>query len=325
MTINWGIIGCGDVCEIKSGPAFYKIEGSTLTAVMRRDGNKAADFAKRHGVKSAYTTTEELLADTNVNAVYVATPPHLHKQYTIQALKAGKTVYVEKPMALNYAECEEMIKVANENNQKLFVAYYRRSLPYFEKVKELIDKEFIGKPVAVEVKQFRSPFGSDFEADTQTWRVKSDVAGGGYFYDLAPHTIDILDFLLGKITDAKGFSANLGGLYRTEDTVSACFQFESGVLGTGLWSFVTESKSNIDSVEILGTKGKISFAIFDFIPIKLITSEGIQEFEIGNPQHIQQPLIETIVKELSGKGYCPSPATSGTRTSWVIDKIFGKL
>jgi predicted dehydrogenase len=322
--INWGIIGCGDVCEVKSGPAFYKTENSDLVAVMRRDAEKAADFAKRHGVKKFYTSTEELLADPDVNAVYIATPPFLHKEYTIKALRSGKPVYVEKPMAMNYAECQEMIQAANESGQKLFVAYYRRALPYFIKVKGLIDSGMIGKPVAVDIKQFRAPFASDFECDTHTWRVKSDIAGGGYFYDLAPHTIDILDFLLGKITDAKGFSGNVGKLYEAEDTVSGTFQFESGVLGSGIWSFVTESASNIDSIDILGTKGQLTFAVFDFTPIKLTTSAGVEEFLPANPPHIQQPLIQTIVEELSGKGRCPSPAESGARASWVIDQLFSK-
>lgn len=322
MKINWGIIGAGDVCEVKSGPAFYKIENSSLAAIMRRDEVKAADFAKRHGVSKYYTDINEFLSDTDINAIYVATPPHLHKELTIKALQSGRPVYVEKPMALNYAECEEMLKVAQETEQKLFVAYYRRSLPYFEKVKDIIEKGLIGKAVAVNIKQFRAPFDSDFEANTQTWRVNSEIAGGGYFYDLAPHTIDILDFLLGKIKNVNGFHANIGGLYKAEDTVTASFQFECGALGCGIWSYVTEKNSNIDSVEILGTKGKVQFAVFDFTPIQLTTHFGTEEFTAENPQHIQQPLIETIVQELTGKSVCPSPAKSGARASWVIEQIF---
>lgn len=324
MTINWGIIGAGDVCELKSGPAFYKIENSTLKAIMRRNEEKAANFAKRHGVENYYTNIDNLLADKTVNAIYIATPPHLHKEYTIQALQSGRPVYVEKPMALNFSDCKEMMEAAKAANQKLFVAYYRRSLPYFEKVKELIDKEFIGKPIAVNIKQFRAPFDSDFEAENQTWRVKSNIAGGGYFYDLAPHTIDILDFLLGKIISANGYTANLGLLYGAEDTVSANFQFENGVLGSGIWSFVTDVNSGTDSVEIHGTKGKIIFSIFDFKPILLTTQFGTEEFSFENPMHIQQPLIQTIVDELNKNGNCPSTAESGSRVNWVIDQIFQK-
>lgn len=325
MKINWGIIGAGDVCELKSGPAFYKCNGSALVAVARRDAGKAKDFACRHKVAHFYSSADELLADPQVNAVYIATPPQSHKELAIKALKSGRPVYVEKPMAMNYAECEEMMQAARESGQKLFVAFYRRAMPYFIKVKDIIDNGQIGKPVAVAVKQFRAPFSSDFEPDTQTWRVKGDIAGGGYFYDLAPHTIDILDYLLGKIADARGFTSNLGQLYEVEDTVSASLRFENGALGTGIWSFVTQEASNIDCIEILGTKGKVQFAAFDFTPIILTTSEGEQKFEIPNPAHVQQPLIQTVVDELLGRGTALSNAENGARAAWVMDKIFNKI
>jgi predicted dehydrogenase len=325
MTINWGIIGSGEVCEMKSGPAFYKTERSKLVAVMRRDGAKAADFARRHHVPAWYSSVEALLADPVVNAVYVATPPHLHKQFTIQSLEAGKPVYVEKPMAMNHAECAEMMQVAKRNGQKLFVAYYRRSMPYFLKIKEIIENRLIGDVAAVTVRQFSAPLADDFELDKQSWRIKGEIAGGGYFYDLAPHTLDLLDFLLGKIVDAKGFRTNIGKLYCVEDTVTANFHFECGAVGVGAWSFAAETQSSIDSVEIFGTKGKVQFSMFDFTPIQLTTQEGIQSFDIACPQHVQQPLIETVVADLLGKGLCPSPAESAIRTSWVIDKIFDKI
>lgn len=324
--INWGIVGCGDVCEVKSGPAFYKIEGSSLVAVMRRDAEKAADFAKRHHVAKSYSTIDDLLADPQVNAVYIATPPHLHKQYTIQALQSGRPVYVEKPMAMDTAECEEMRQVSQQTGQPLFVAYYSRSLPYFTKVKELIDSGAIGKPVTVHLNQFFAPSSTDMSAETHTWRIKPEMAGGGYFYDLAPHALDILDFLLGKIVEVKGIATNLCGFYEAEDTVSAAFQFESGTLGTAIWSFVTEKKCNSNSIEISGTKGRITFSLFDFTPIVLTTHSGKKKFRPKLPKHVQQPLIETIVAELNGKkDACPSTADSAIRTAWVMDKIIGKI
>jgi predicted dehydrogenase len=231
--IHWGIIGAGNVCERKSGPAFYKIEHSSLTAVMRRDADKAKDFALRHGVPKYYTDADSLIYDADIDAVYVATPPSLHKEYTIRALKAGKPVYVEKPMAMNYHECTEMIKASQESGQKLFVAYYRRALPYFLKIKELLQEGAIGNVLSVGVKYFRPPLTSDFTIETHTWRVNQSVAGEGYFYDLAPHTLDILDFLLGEISDAKGFSHSAGHLYEVKDTVTAILRFQSGVTGVG--------------------------------------------------------------------------------------------
>lgn len=320
-TIHWGIIGVGDVTEVKSGPAFYKIEHSELVAVMRRNEEKVKDYARRHHVESWYTNADELINDPRVNAIYIATPPDSHKEYTVKALQSGKPVYVEKPMAMHYDECMEMIEAAKENNQKLFVAYYRRALPYFLKVKELLEQRAIGEILTVDVEYFCPPSENDMIPAKQTWRVKADIAGEGYFYDLAPHTLDILDFLLGEITHAKGYSQNLGHYYAVKDTITATFQFASGIIGTGKWCFVSSSESRRDTVTIVGTKGEISFSTFAFQPIKIKTSEGIKEFPFERPEHIQQALIQTIVDELRGIGHCPSTGISGARTSLVMDNI----
>ncbi len=189
--VNWGIIGCGDVCETKSGPAFYKCENSALRAVMRRDGEKAEDFAQRHNVPAFYTKAEDLINDPEVDVVYVATPPSTHALYTIMALESGKPVYVEKPMAVDFKECIKMLDAAKKYNQKLWVAYYRRSLPYFEKVKELIDNQSIGKIQTVRTLFSRSPLVSDLKSENNTWRIKKDVTtqvstlGSTGFYNLA--------------------------------------------------------------------------------------------------------------------------------------------
>nr|WP_297169406.1 Gfo/Idh/MocA family oxidoreductase [uncultured Dysgonomonas sp.] len=319
--INWGIIGCGDVCEKKSGPSFYKIEYSNLEAVMRRDQDKVKDYAMRHKVDKYYTDADLLIADPQVNAVYIATPPNTHMKYAIKAMQAGKPVYVEKPMGMNSAECEEMIRVSEVTNQKLFVAFYRRALPYFLKVKELLESGVIGNVLTVEVKQYRSPRVSDLTSSDHTWRVNKDIAGEGYFYDLAPHTLDILDFLLGEITDAKGFSANLGQFYEVKDTISAILKFKSGVIGSGRWCFVTSAQTDVDSIIITGTKGEIRFSTFAFSPILLLSDTASESFDIPSPEHIQQPLIQTIVDELRGVGECPSTGVSGARTSRVMDLI----
>lgn len=320
-TINWGIIGCGNVCEKKSGPSFYKIEHSNLVAVMRRDPDKVKDYAMRHKVDKYYTDADQLIADSQVDAVYIATPPNTHMQYAIKAMQAGKPVYVEKPMGMNSAECEEMIRTSETTNQKLFVAFYRRALPYFLKVKELLESGVIGNVLTVEVKQYRSPRVSDLTSSDHTWRVDKDIAGEGYFYDLAPHTLDILDFLLGEITDAKGFSANLGQFYEVKDTISAILKFKSGVIGSGRWCFVTSAQTDVDSIIITGTKGEIRFSTFAFSPILLLSDTASESFDIPSPEHIQQPLIQTIVDELRGVGKCPSTGVSGARTSRVMDLI----
>jgi predicted dehydrogenase len=320
--IRWGIIGCGDVCEVKSGPAFYKCKDSALVAVMRRDIEKAKDFAMRHQAPKYYSDADELIHDPEVDIVYIATPPESHAELAIRVLKAGKPVYVEKPMALSYRECLRMVETAREQKQKLFVAYYRRSLPYFLKIKECLDSGVLGKIQVVKGSFFRPPLPSDSTPSTQTWRVKKEIAGGGYFYDMAPHTLDIVRFLLGGIVQANGVSGNAGGLYEVEDTVSASFIFESGVIGSFIWSYVSSPMQEEDYVEIAGEKGSIRFSTFTFSDIELKTSTGITKFSFPKPQHIQMDMIQTIVNELNGAGVCPSTGETAAQTNWVIEQIF---
>ena len=312
-TIRWGIIGCGDVTEVKSGPGFQKADNSSLVAVMRRNGKLAEDYARRHGVPKWYDNADALIQDSEVDAVYIATPPYAHKEYTLLCAQAGKPVYVEKPMALNFAECQEMLAACRLAGVPLFVAYYRRSLPRFLKVKELLDAGAIGSVRAVTMALYM-PLPNELD-----WHYAPEVGGGGKFVDMGCHTLDFLDYVLGPIRSVKGFAGNLGGRYPAEDSVAGAFEFESGVQAVGIWSFTTFKM--FDQAEIVGTKGKISFSSFDTEPVMLTTNEGITEFAIDNPLHVHQPLTQTIVDELNGLGACPSTAESGARTTWVMDQL----
>lgn len=322
-TIRWGIIGCGDVTEVKSGPAFNKIPNSQLVAVMRRDGAKAQDYARRHGVPKWYDNAQALINDPEVDAVYIATPPGSHHDYTLQVAAAGKPVYVEKPMARTYAECQEMITACEQAQVPLFVAYYRRRLPSFLKVKELIDAGVIGDIRLVNIHLYH-PAQTNLNQENLPWRVQPEIAGGGLFYDLAPHQLDILDYILGPIASASGQTANQANLYPAEDIVTAQFRFESGVLGNGAWCFTVADPQRTDRMEIIGSNGKITFAAFDKIPVLLETADGKQPFDLSPPTHIQQPFIQTIVEELTGRGQCPSTGVTAARTAWVMDQIVGR-
>ncbi len=319
--VKWGIIGCGNVCEHKSGPPMYKLEHSDLVAVMRNNPDKLTDFARRHQIARTYTDASQLINDPEVNIVYIATPPGSHKKYTIEALSAGKPVYVEKPMAMNYSECMEMIKAAEKNNQKLFVAYYRRALPYFLKVKQLLEDNVIGKVMAVDIKYVRPESDADRKPEHQSWHLNRTIGGEGYFYDLAPHTLDILDFLVGEITDANGYGTNRAGFYEVADTVTAIMQFKSGALGSGIWEFAASGQPQQDHVVITGKRGSIKFNIFKFDPIELHAEDKIQYFTIEPPEHIQQCLISSIIAELREEGICPSNGFSAARTAKVMDMI----
>ncbi|MFN8490286.1 MAG: Gfo/Idh/MocA family oxidoreductase [Caldilineaceae bacterium] len=316
-TIRWGIIGCGNVTEVKSGPGLQQATNSALVAVMRRNGALAQDYAERHNVPRWYDDAQALIDDSEVDAVYIATPPNSHKEYTLAVAKAGKPVYVEKPMALNFAECQMMIEACQQANVPLWVAYYRRRLPRFLKVKELIETGAIGAPRTVTVTFYRK--WRPAEPNNLPWRVMPEIAGGGFFVDLAAHTLDYLDYFLGPIQSVQGYATNQAGYYPAEDVVAGSFVFASGVYGTGIWSF--SSYTNLDQTEIVGDKGKLTFTSFTTDPIVLTTAEGVTEFPIDNPAHIQQPLIQTIVDELNGVGQCPSTGVSGARTNWVMDQM----
>jgi predicted dehydrogenase len=314
--IRWGIVGCGDVTEVKSGPAFNRIDGSALVAVMRRTAALARDYAARHGVPRWYDDGEALVRDPEVDAVYVATPPDAHEHYVTLCARAGKPVYVEKPMALDAAQCRRMIDACRTAGVPLFTAFYRRALPRFLKLKALVDEGAIGEVRAVQVTLFRR-----FEpaAGERPWRVDPAVAGGGLFVDLASHTLDLLDYILGPIDEVAGGAANQAGWYEAEDIVHASLGFASGVRGTGLWCFT--GTGDVDRIEILGGRGRLACATFDDVPIVLETAAGTAQFVAPHPPHVQQPLIQTIVDALRGRGACPSTGENGLRLAIVMDRL----
>ncbi|MES2440213.1 MAG: Gfo/Idh/MocA family oxidoreductase [Verrucomicrobiota bacterium] len=321
-TIRWGIIGCGDVTERKSGPAFSKVPGSQLVAVMRRNGDAAADYAKRHGVPRWYDDADALIADPEVDAVYVATPPGSHASYAIAVATAGKPVYVEKPMARTLAECEAMIAACESAEVPLFVAYYRRCLPHFMQAKQWLLEGRIGEVHGARLSLFLR--ASQDAAAAASWRYDAEAAGGGLLFDLGSHQLDILDFLLGPVADVQGKARNLGGHYAVEDTVSARFTFESGTEGSALWCFAAGAGAERDEIELVGSRGKIILPTFGKTEATLVNADGVTEFEVPTPDHVQQGLIETIVAELRGQGSCPSTGRSAARTAWVLDQIAGR-
>lgn len=315
-TICWGIIGCGDVTEVKSGPALYKARNSDLVAVMRRNPDKARDYAERHRVPRWYSRVDELINDPGVDAVYIATPPDTHAYYTTRVAQAGKPVYVEKPMARNYGECLAMRSACIRAEVQLFVAYYRRALPAFLKVKSLVEEGAIGAVRFVSI-LLCQPASED--PDDLPWRVVPAISGGGYFFDLASHQLDLLDFVLGPIAKASGHATNQAKLYRAEDAVAASFIFESGVLGVGNWNFA--STQSRDQIEIVGDKGRITFSTFAFTPVELETDAGVETFAFNPPEHVQQPLIQTVVDALLARDTCPSTGLTAARTSLIMDQI----
>ena len=315
--VRWGIIGVGNVTERKSGPGFQQAERSELVAVMRRNGDLAADYARRHDVPHWYDDADELINDPEVDAVYIATPPDSHREYVVRVARAGKPVYVEKPMARTALECEDMIAACEAAGVGLFVAYYRRAMPRFATVKELLDSGRIGQLRSVSIRN-EHPAQVD-RADVEGWRVDPEISGGGHFVDLGSHILDLLDWLLGPVTHAAGIATNRGGRYRAEDLVTGVFSFRSGIEGVGIWNY--DSFQHIDEVEIIGTAGALSFSCFADEPLRLLTARGVEEIKAPYPEIVQLPLIQTVVNALTGHGESPSAGHSALRTARVIDGL----
>jgi predicted dehydrogenase len=315
--IRWGILGCGDVTEIKSGPGFQKAEGSRLVAVMRRNAKLAEDYARRHGVAKWWADADALIRDPEVDAVYIATPPGSHLEYALRVCAAGKPAYVEKPMARSAVECDQMVAAFAMARLPLFVAYYRRAQPRFLKVKELLDSGALGKLTGIRY-HYSEPKHRAASAELP-WRLDAENAGGGLFLDLGSHTLDLLDFCFGPLADVAGHAANLASPYAVEDSLAMSFR-AAGVPGTASWNFASTAKE--DLFQFTGTDGRLSFSTFGADPLRLEAADGsVQEFPFTPPPHVAQPLIQTVTDALRGVGSCPSTGESARRTSRVIDQV----
>ena len=318
--VNWGIIGCGDVCEVKSGPAFNKIPNSTLVAVMRRNAAKAKDFAIRHAVPKFYTNAADLIKDEEVNAIYIATPPASHEEYTEMALKAGKPVYVEKPVTMNAASCQRMIAMQKQYDNKVSVAHYRRNLPLFIKVKQLVNENAIGIIKLIQLKMLQPAVNKLITQTDDNWRINPEISGGGLFHDLSPHQLDILYWIFGEPKEINMQAANQGKHYNAPDLVLLQAAFDKNIYLNGVWNFNVAETATADECEIIGNKGSIRFAFFRVPSLELITTDGIQKMEFENPAHIQQPHIDKVVKFFRGEGDNPCSLEEALATMKIMDK-----
>ncbi|MFY0606517.1 MAG: Gfo/Idh/MocA family oxidoreductase [Cyclobacteriaceae bacterium] len=312
--ISWGIIGCGDVAEVKSGPAFNKVPSSKLSAVMRRDASKAQDFAKRHQVPLWYDDADALLANDDINAVYIATPPSSHLEYALKSLKAGKHVYLEKPMVMSTEEADILVSEAAKSDKKLVVAHYRRALPMYAQVKKILESEKLGEVKFVDIRF--SQVHNDLIASN--WRLDSEISGGGLFHDLAPHQLDLMYFFFGEFTYAKGFALNQSGKTNVSDMVNGIIDFNNGVQFRGTWDFDAVEGLEKDECIIYGSKRIISFS---FYGDELILERNGKETKTTyqNPLNIQQPFIDQTVKYFLEEGPNPCSVEEGKTIISLID------
>jgi predicted dehydrogenase len=251
-----------------------------------------------------------------VNAVYVATPVFLHAPQTIQALRAGKHVLCEKPMAMNYAEAQSMVRAAEESGRKFGVAYYRRTYPKLHRAKELLDAGAIGKPVLAELTShgwFEENKLGENERE-RSWLIDPSKAGGGPLYDIASHRIDVLNFLFGKPQRVNAQLSNAVHHYAVEDNATVMIEYAGGV--RGVVDVRWHSKVKRDECRIRGTEGEM-----DLSPLngpELVYPGGRENM----PPHanLHYPLIENFVDAVAGKAPLSAGGESSLWTDWVIEQ-----
>lgn len=316
--VRWGMIGCGAVTEVKSGPAYQHTEGFVLQGVTRRDIALAEDYAKRHNVPRVFKTADELIASSEIDAVYIATPPDSHLELALKVAAAGKPCCIEKPLAPTLAQSEVILEAFSSKKIPLYVAYYRRSLPRFNKIKSLIDAGEIGQVRHVNWHLSKAASEQDRSGE-YNWRTDKIIAPGGYFDDLASHGLDLFGYLFGDYEQVKGLATNQQNLYGAFDAITACWQHKNGITGSGSWNF--GGFSRFDVVSVYGEKGEISFSVFDEQAISVISDKGEVQYNIENPPHIQQYHVQNMASSLRENAAHPSTGHSATHTSWVMEQI----
>ncbi len=343
--VRWGIIGCGDVVERKSGPAFQRAARSELVAVMRRSADMAERFAAKHGVPHWTTDANELIANPDVDAVYIASPPSTHLEYALSVCASGKPCLLEKPMGRSSAEAREMTEAFAKRGIPLFVSYYRRYLPKFLKVKEILESGRLGPIVAVH-------YRCDGPGKTKPWKFNPRISGGGIFYDIGGHVLDLLDFWFGPLDLIGGEAANFSRTHDTEDTVSMLFRARDRVIGTASWNFLAAKGG--DLMEIEGVDGRIRLSCANYEspctlerhvmddgsddllsrqkikntarrfagkPKKTKSRTVTERFEFSSIPYQHQPLVQSVVDGILAGTGCEAASRSNMNTSEIIDSV----
>lgn len=297
--LRWGIIGCGDVVERKSGPSIQAAGRSRIVAVMRRDAAKAREYAHRHGVPFWTDRAQEVIDRPEVNIVYVATPPDSHEEYVLAAARAGTPVLVEKPMALNAAQAERMAAACEKAGVPLFISYYQRFQPRVLKLRELIRTGRIGRPVQA----FVHLSGKPSPRPLGWWRETPEISGGGLFADVGTHQLDNMIFLLGEVEEARGVASAFDPRSRVEQAVAVCVRFAGGAQCIATGDFLSGREA--PRFDVIGTEGVLRYSG----SIRLITDAGEERFDppwedpqhVGLIRHIEAVLLDGATNEADGR------------------------
>jgi len=315
VAIRWGLIGCGDVALHKGGPALAEARGGALGAVMSRDPAKGGEYAGHFGCSRVYGQIGELLADGDLDAVYIATPPNLHAEQTLRSAQAAKHILCEKPMALSTQDCRRMIHGCDRSGVKLFVAYYRRRFPAIVKMKALLDEGIVGR-ITMARAQCSFPYQPLPDAKDY-WRLDPAIAGGGFLWDIGSHRIDLLVHLLGQPRRVTAFVETVTIDAPVDDSASLLIAFEGGAQAAGLFHW--NVAANTDEIEIGGTGGRIRCDMATGEVVCQRAKGSAERWKLPPPRISHLGLVEDVVKCVAEDAPNPCDGHEGLQTNAIME------
>jgi predicted dehydrogenase len=324
MIVQWGILGAGKIADRQIAPAIQQAKDQRLVAVMGRDAARTQAFAVKHGADRVYTTVEALLADEEVNAVYVATPPYLHSEQTIRAAEEGKHVLCEKPLAMTTAQAQAMIDVCRANRVHLMVCYYQRYNARHQQIKRLLADGAVGQMTAVRIN-----FSDYFPPQPGFWHHVPAISGGGPLMDLGVHCIDLVRYLCGNVVEVCALADTLAAPSPVEDTATLLLRLAGGAhaVVTAHWSTANDAPEQANALEIFGTAGSIHAAPIQSKDssgvLHLRTAAGVKDFSVGaGGQRPHVALLEDFARVLAHGAPAPIPGEEGLAGLAVVEAAY---
>jgi predicted dehydrogenase len=316
--LRWGLIGCGDIARKRIAPAFRDLPNCELVAVSRADFAKAESFAHEFGARHWYQKWEDLVADEEVDAVYIATPVHLHAAQAIAAADAGKHVLTEKPMGLSVDECDRMIDACDANQVRLGVAYYRRFYPVIERIKALLDADAIGRPVLAQINAFE--WFAPEPSNPRSWLLNKTFSGGGPMFDFGCHRIEVFSRLFGPVTSVKAMTGNTVFEREVEDTATALMSFANGVQAS--LTVTHAAREPQDTLRIFGTEGSLHVEVLNLGALVIRDRDGERTETLAPHANFHLPLIDDFARAVIEQHDPMVDGPVGRETARVIEEIY---
>jgi len=306
--VNWLVVGVGDIARRRVIPAILAEPRSVLYGVVTRDARKAEAYPGT----VAWATLDAALQDEAIDAVYIASPVAVHAEQAIAALRAGKHVLCEKPVAMHYAQAEEMVAAGRESGRLLGVSYYRRLYPKLMRAKELIAQGAIGQPVLAEANCH-----GWLESEERAWLRDPAIAGGGPLYDIGSHRIDAMNFLFGSPQRATGLLSNAVHRMAVEDSATVLVEYAGGV--HGVVDVRWNSRVTRDQFRVIGTEGEINL---DPLSGPELRVAGRVEM-LPTHANVHYPLVENFVAAVLDGEALVCPAEEAILVDWITERVAG--